>query len=262
MKSPFPGMDPYLEKHWRDIHASLIIYARDQIEEQLPSNLVARVEERLIVEPEDGEDRAIYPDVRVMEQRNRDQGSSIAVLAGPATAEPIIVDYEKTTETFVRILERGARTRLITVIEILSFSNKQPGESQDQYLQKQKELLRSAVSLVEIDLLRAGKRVLALPATRIPLRARTTYQACVRRGWRPSRFEIYRLPLTAPLLPIPIPLRKKDADIRLDLQTLVDQAYRKGRYFQTIDYSEPPDPPFKRAEARWADELLGKTRKR
>jgi hypothetical protein len=30
MKSPFPGMDPYLEQHWRDVHSSLIIYARDQ----------------------------------------------------------------------------------------------------------------------------------------------------------------------------------------------------------------------------------------
>ena len=33
MKSPFPGMDPYLEQFWPDIHASLIIYSRDQIEE-------------------------------------------------------------------------------------------------------------------------------------------------------------------------------------------------------------------------------------
>ena len=31
MASPFPGMDPYLEAHWGDIHASLIIYARDQL---------------------------------------------------------------------------------------------------------------------------------------------------------------------------------------------------------------------------------------
>ena len=36
MKSPFPGMDPYLEEFWPDVHASLIIYARDQLEEQLP----------------------------------------------------------------------------------------------------------------------------------------------------------------------------------------------------------------------------------
>ena len=32
MPSPFPGMDPYLEAHWRDVHASLIIYARDALQ--------------------------------------------------------------------------------------------------------------------------------------------------------------------------------------------------------------------------------------
>jgi hypothetical protein len=32
MASPFPGMDPWLELHWRDEHASLIIYIRDQLQ--------------------------------------------------------------------------------------------------------------------------------------------------------------------------------------------------------------------------------------
>src|SRR5947209_12316382 len=53
MKSPFPGMDPYLEQFWPDIHASLIIYSRDQLEEQLPGSLIARVEERVVVEAEE-----------------------------------------------------------------------------------------------------------------------------------------------------------------------------------------------------------------
>jgi hypothetical protein len=53
MKSPFPGMDPYLERFWPDLHARLILYACDQIEEQLPGNLIARVEERVVVEAEE-----------------------------------------------------------------------------------------------------------------------------------------------------------------------------------------------------------------
>ena len=55
MKSPFPGMDPYLEQFWPDVHASLIIYTRDQLEEQLPANLIARVEERVVFETETDE---------------------------------------------------------------------------------------------------------------------------------------------------------------------------------------------------------------
>ena len=73
MKSPFPGMDPYLERHWRDVHASLIIYARDQLQPQLPRKLCARVEERPIVEPEEGEGRSIFRDVRVVEQPSKER---------------------------------------------------------------------------------------------------------------------------------------------------------------------------------------------
>jgi hypothetical protein len=50
MPSPFPGMDPYLEAHWRDVHASLIIYARDALQGVLPGSLRARVEERVLLE--------------------------------------------------------------------------------------------------------------------------------------------------------------------------------------------------------------------
>ena len=67
MKSPFPGMDPYLESHWLDVHSSLVTSARDALNEQLPDDLVASVEERIAVESEGGTDRLISPDVRVFE---------------------------------------------------------------------------------------------------------------------------------------------------------------------------------------------------
>jgi hypothetical protein len=31
MKSPFPGMDPYLEAHWLDVHPRLIVGAAKQL---------------------------------------------------------------------------------------------------------------------------------------------------------------------------------------------------------------------------------------
>jgi hypothetical protein len=47
MKSPFPGMDPYLDRHWSDVRARLIVYISDQLQPQLGGSLRARVEERL-----------------------------------------------------------------------------------------------------------------------------------------------------------------------------------------------------------------------
>jgi hypothetical protein len=34
MKSPFPGMDPWLEAHWGDVHARLIVEASNQLQRQ------------------------------------------------------------------------------------------------------------------------------------------------------------------------------------------------------------------------------------
>ncbi len=256
MKSPFPGMDPYLEQFWPDIHASLIIYSRDQIEEQLPGDLIARVEERVVLETEE-DSHGVYPDVKITERSGR--GFAVGGVASQAAViEPIIVEYrgEPATETYLNILEAGPGQRLITVIEILSLANKLAGEGQQQYRRKQKELEKTGVSLVEIDLLRSGRRVLSVLQSHVPPRGRATYQACARRGWLPRRFEVYPMPLRSPLPALHIPLRKEDEDVRLDLQAVLDQAYRKGRYHLTIYYAEPPDPPLTSDDAKWARTLI------
>jgi hypothetical protein len=239
-------MDPYLEQFWPDVHASLIIYASDQLEAQLPDDLLPRVEERIVLDTEE-EPRVRYPD---------------ALVSKAALREPVIVEYEgePATETCLNILEAGPGQRLVTVIEVLSLANKLPGDGQRQYRAKQKELRDAGVSLVEIDLLRRGDRILSLPVSQIPARVRTTYQVCVRRGWRPRRFEIYPVPLRSPLPSIHIPLRETDADIGLNLQAIVEMAYRKGRYHLTIDYKQPPEPPLSRGEAKWAKALVKKAR--
>jgi hypothetical protein len=254
-------MDPYLEQFWPDIHASLIIYTRDQIEEQLPGNLIARVEERVVLETEE-DPHAVYPDVKITERPGRDLPGS-ALASTVEVMEPVIVPYpgEPATETFLNILEAGPGQRLITVIEILSLANKLAGLGQQQYRRKQRELADAGISLVEIDLLRQGRRVLNVPTSHMPARVRTTYQACVRRGWQTEQCEVYPVPLRHQLPVLRIPLRPKDEDVRLDLQALLEQAYRKGRYYLTINYADPPDPPLTRDDGKWTRALIRAARK-
>ena len=57
MKSPFPGMDPFLERHWQDVHSTFMVYAKQQLNEHLPAELLAHVEESLAVETDDGHRR-------------------------------------------------------------------------------------------------------------------------------------------------------------------------------------------------------------
>jgi hypothetical protein len=255
-------MDPYLEQSWRDVHARLIIYSCDQLQSQLPQDLYARVEERIVLEADETLRQSRYPDVRVVEYPRGGLSSSPGE-AGVAVAEPVRIHYatEPITETYIEIIDAGTGQRVVTVIEFLSLANKFPGEAEDQYRQKQAELHQGKVGLAEIDLLRAGRRVLSLPVSSIPVDMRTTYQVCVRRGWEVEIFEIYRVPLNERLPIIRIPLREKDADVHLDLQALIDQAYRMGRYY-TIDYRQAPEPPLEGADAAWADELLRRAGKR
>ncbi len=261
MKSPFPGMDPYLEQFWPDVHARFILYACDQLEEQLPGNLIARVEERVVLETEE-DPHTVYPDVKITERPGRGSPGG-AVASRASVIEPVIVESygEPATETSLNIFEAGPKQRLITVLEILGLANKLAGEGQRQYRQKQKELRHAGVSLVEVDLLRQGRRVFSVPLSIVPPQARTTYQVCVRRGWLPQRFELYPVPLQSPLPAIRIPLRERDEDVRLDLQAVLEQAYRKGRYHLTIDYAQPPDPPLAGDDAKWARTLVRAARK-
>lgn len=257
MASPFPGMDPYLEQFWRDVHARLIIYAADQLQGRLPGDLRARVEERVVVEPEAGEERHVYPDIRVVE-RGRGPSAAVTTAADVAVFEPIILrlEAEPMTETFIEVIDIGSGKRVVAVIEVLSLTNKLPGDSRDKYRRKQEELRAGGVSLVEIDLLRAGQRRFGVPHHRIPLSHRTAYQVFVRRGWEPEAIEIYPVPLRQRLPAVKIPLRQTDSDVPLDLQPLIEQVYRNGGYDADLDYRGAPDPPLSADDEQWASDLL------
>lgn len=259
MKSPFPGMDPYLEQSWGGVHNTLIAYAQAMLNERLPRDLRARTQERIVVEMPD-EDHTYYPDIRVVEDgRSRGSATTMAT-TDVALADPLVVYFhEPETQTFLEIREPGPQRRLITVLEIVSPSNK-IGKGREQYLQKQQDLSEAGVSLVEIDLLRGGPHVLQLPLSQYPASHRTAYKVCVCRGGKASA-EIYRVPLREPLPAIRVPLRPDDADVRLDLQTLIAQVYHHGRY-DDIDYTQPTVPPLEPDDDAWADELLRAAGKR
>ena len=257
MVSPFPGMDPYLERFWRDVHARLIIYAADQLQGNLPSDLRARVEDRVVVEPGDGDSRSVFPDIRIV-QRGHGPSHAATSQTNIAMLEPITLrlDDEPMTETFIEIIDVGSGKQVVSVIEVVSLANKVPGDSQEKYRRKRDELRSGAVSLVEIDLLRAGQRQFGVPRDRVPASHRTTYQVCVRKGWESSAVQIYPVPLRLRLPVIQIPLRQTDSPVPLDLQALIELCYRNGGYDDDIDYRSQPDPPLDAQDDAWADELL------
>src|SRR5437588_8040214 len=96
-KNPFPGMNPFLERRWGDVHARLASYAADQLQGQLPADLRARMQERVFVESIDelllNPRRGYSPDVHVFERPHHSEGA-VDEGGGVATVEatePIII---------------------------------------------------------------------------------------------------------------------------------------------------------------------------
>ena len=256
MKNPFPGMNPFLEEHWQDMHMRLTMYSADHLQPRLPGDLVARAEEQVIIGSE-GRPTALRPDVKIVEPYSLHEPSPSLPSAGGdiAFAEPLVVMLEPDVHRWIEIVDSAGK--LITVIELLSPKNKSE-DGQVAYRRRQRTYIAGGVSLVEIDLLRKGERVLSLPPDAIPDWARTPYFVCVYRASEPGQREIYPIALRDRLPALRVPLRASDHDIALELQPLVDQAFERGRYWK-LDYHSNLQPPLSSQDAAWVDEVLRKS---
>lgn len=255
MPGPFPGMDPFLENHWGDLHTSLTTYARDQLRPLLPSELTAQVEEYVHLEFEDDEaDRREQPDVEIVEIPDTDAGfRPIIAAAGVVAAMPIIVPRPAAwTERWIKITDRDDNS-LVTVIVFLSPGNKRTQSQRDAFNRKQEALLDGGANLVEIDLVRHGGWAMTVPDIHLSEKYRYPYRICAVRAYQPELAECYSVPLREPLPAIRVPLRKIDPDVILDLQSLIFRAWDAGDYCR-INYAQAACPKFKPEDEAWIQE--------
>ena len=223
MKSPFPGMDPYLESRWSDVHATLVVVLQEALQPLLPEALRARTEE-LLEEAQD-EIKGYRADIAVVDTgRPGTARSAVAV----ATMEPILVEkYVGVPRSrWVQIIDTSNGNRVVTVIEVLSPWNKGSGRLNKEYCKKVRDYRDAGISLVELDLLRYPPRGrLEITEADVPYDRLTPYMAVIQRGWKPTQWRIHPMPLRQQLPRIPIPLRQSDAEITLDLQPLIERVY-------------------------------------
>jgi hypothetical protein len=232
--SPFPGMDPYLENPdiFPDFCFAFVIYLSESLQAQLPAPYYAALGRRTWIE-----------------FSKRSDGSDIP--------------HDEISERFIEInVGRRSNRRLVTSIELLSLTNKTPGEhGRDLYLRKQREILQSEVHLVEIDLLRSGKHTSAVPESRLAKRIdRFDYHVCIHHFDNLEDYFIYPIQLTQPLPAISIPLLPGDPAVSLDLQSVFFRTYDVGQYDRDIDYrTDTVDPPLTPEQAEWAKGLISKS---
>jgi hypothetical protein len=147
------------------------------------------------------------------------------------------------------------RGHVVTVVELLSPTDKRAGADREKYLAKRERILDSRAALVEIDLLRAGHRT--------PVEGRPVCDYCVvvsRPAERPA-VGIWAWGVRDPMPDIPIPLRAGEAEPVIPLRAVLDQCYDASRLDVGL-YDDPPEPPLAASDARWAAEFLPKPRRR
>lgn len=251
MATPFTGMDPYLEHPvlWTSVHSRLINVISQQLSPGLRPRYVTSIEERVYVEiPEDYQ----IPDVWI--QQAREGGSAVATL--PDLAEPVVLEASRIEhhESYLEILDRYQDLKVVTVIEVLSPSNKRTGPGREAFLTKQESTLASECHLVEVDLLREGQRLAALPEKQLAALGAFDYLITVNRWPKRQRFEFYPLRLRDRLPRFGVPLVAPDPDVPLDLQAALEQVYDDGSYMLRIKYGESCVPPLNPDDQKWADE--------
>ncbi len=272
MPSPFHGMDPYLEAPdiWPDLHDSLASEIRAVLNASLPTPFYARLEMRPevgIVE-EGGTSRRIVSDVAVVRPPPRGQGPQAAVAEAPrrtiSPSSSVTIRVEPHRHLFVEVRDPARGHELVTMIEIVSPSNKRRGADRRSYSQKQGEVLDSSANLIELDFHRGGQRLLPHPLLEEyvdQLEPPPDYLVLVNRGWlrigAATDFQVFSILITDPLPCIPVPLRQGIEEVPLDLQFVFTRAYNAGPYRRgAVDYERPAEPPLQGERVTWAERLL------
>lgn len=250
-KSPFLGMDPYLEGElWQEFHDTLCNQIRAQLLPLLPPRYVALLDKRYVIE-DPGIDlvvvpghRIIYPDVHVV-HTVRETATETMTDTVPRVR---LVSHvpEEVPMLSVEIRDLSNR-RLVTVIEIFSPANK-VGRGLKEYLLRRGDLLLTRTHLLELDLLRGGQRI---PFQDDEPPSAHYYVYLSRFTERPYT-EVWPIQLRNRLPVVPVPLLPPDADVQLDLQTAVDGCFELVGYRRLLDYTrEPPPPPLDEETRRW-----------
>ncbi|MBX3000793.1 MAG: DUF4058 family protein [Caldilineaceae bacterium] len=255
LRSPFPGMDPYLEdpREWQSVHMRLITYLGEALSALVSPSYRVQIEERVyMTTPGDPDRSAIEPDVHIVQEVRAPYTEVSRTNRGITPPVMIhLIDYDpQIRDRFLEIRD-NKNQELVTVIELLSPFNKRPGaQGYAAFQEKRDEVMATKVHWIEIDLLRAGARPMEV-------KDKSDYYALLKRGDRYWPWEAWFFNLRNPMPTIAVPLKAPDEDTPLDLQAVFHDMYARTRYAHSIDYSQPvPPPPLRPEDEAWAREQV------
>jgi hypothetical protein len=243
-------MNPYIERAsvWHDFHESFMPLVREILTTQVVPRYFVRIDEHMFIHEASSDERSFLGRGDLLAPALAPATTTAARTANAVLEAPVEVglpQFDTESTSFLEIRDRENH-ELVTVIELLSPSNKYAGADREQYLAKARRLQRSSVHFVEIDLLRGGPR---MPWRNMPA---CDYCVVVSRVERRPKAGFWPIGLRERLPEIPIPLRPGDADARIDLQQVVHRIYDAAGYAYYI-YESPPEPALSTENLAWAE---------
>jgi len=253
VNNPFPGMNPWLEHPalWHDVHFRLIAALARYLSPLLsPCYFVAVESQAYIATGFASSPTVRYPNVSVVQAREMQSRYAVCSQAGlvPYTVEVPVPDVIE--ETYLQIRE-ASTGQVITIIEILSPTNKRPGSGRQKYERKRLEIFSTATHLVEVDLLRDWP---PMPMTGVVVAS--DYRILVRRGTQGNQANLYPFDVRDSMPPFPLPLQADDVEPVVDLSVLLDEVYAEANYALRLNYTQPPIPPLPTEKDQWARGIL------
>ena len=258
MPSPFPGMDPYFEgtSVYEELHDALAVELQRRLNRVLPAGYRARLGSEIVLREASAEARGMARrgDAGVYASGDEPPQPAThpsAVAAPRQTRLP--VDVREEESWYVDVITTDG-PQLVTHVEILSPSNKR--QDRNMYVDKRSRLLRSEVNLVEIDLLRGGRR---MPMTSPP---EEPYCVVVARAGGEGQAGVWPVGLRDPLPQIPVPLLPDHGEVAVDLQAAADTVYDDlglSPHSREL-YARPPSPPLAPDDLAWAEACLAAAR--
>lgn len=251
MPSPFPGMNPYLEHPsvFHGFHQNLVIEIQRALVPQARPTYIVDTDVSVYIHELSREQRLVgRPDVSV----SRGDGSASATAgplgSGATVLSELVPAVDVVKVPYVKVMD--PERQVITVIEVLSQTNKLNAADRVAYLAKRNALLRTDAHFIEIDVLRAGE---PMPLTVIPT---SDYRIMLSRAAERPQVTLWPLRLREGLPSIPVPVRSPDLDLTLDLQAALHRVYDAAGYANYL-YDRPPQPALHPEDAAWAQSLIG-----
>ncbi len=159
---------------------------------------------------------------------------------------------EEHIEEYIGIF-RLSDQQLLTVVEVVSPSNKTTAAGREAYLGTWEQGKAAGANLVEIDLVIQGQPMLLHIRDNLP---DWNYVVTVFRALRPAQYEVYIATLQKRLPRFRVPLTATDSDPVLDLQSAFSRCYAKADLGGRIDYRVMPALPLSEENRSWIDKLL------